>query len=83
MGMEEMKKQLEREQRRAEKAEILTSVVKTGTVEAIDLPYVRIEHDEGRTYIVDREIGVRTRDVTSESGFLRSIFEEHLKDEGS
>ena len=75
--IEEIQKQAIKQERIVEKAEILTSLLRAGTIEAIDLdPVVRIECESGQIYSVDRPTGDR-RDISFDDAYR--IILEHLE----
>jgi len=76
--IQEIQKEVEKQERIVEKAEILTSLLRAGTIEGIDLdPVVRIEYDSGHIYSVDRPTGDR-EDISFDNDAYRIIL-EHLE----
>ena len=75
--IQEIQKEVEKQERIVEKAEILTSLLRAGTIEAIDLdPVVRIKYESGHIYSVDRPTGDR-KDISDNDAYR--IILEHLE----
>ena len=75
--IQEIQKQAIKQERIVEEAEILTCLLRAGTIEAIDLdPVVRIEYESGYIYSVDRPTGDR-KDISFDNAYR--IILEHLE----
>jgi len=75
--IEEIQKKVEKQERIVEDAEILTSLLRAGTIEGIDLdPVARIEYESGHFYSVDRPTGDR-KDISDNDAYR--IILEHLE----
>jgi len=75
--IEEIQKKVEKQERIVEEAEILTSLLRAGTIEAIDFdPVLRIECESGQIYSVDRPTGDR-RDISDNDAYR--IIRENLE----